>query len=287
MEINSINRVKDVLNSFGLSPNKAFGQNFLLDGNILSKIADSAQLTDKSKVLEIGPGMGALTDRLCARAGKVVCIEIDSGMLPVLDYTIKDRDNVEIIGGDVLDKRVRDEAVGKLDGEFTLVANLPYYITTPIIMAFLQGDYPVDSMVLMMQKEVAERMCASPGTKSYGLLTVCMEYYAQMESLFTVSPQCFYPAPKVDSLVIRIIKRNKPSIYVKDERLFFKVVKAGFAMRRKTLLNNLIRAFDMTKEDLLSVLESCGIRHSIRGERLTIEEYGRLSDEIFSKGIEY
>lgn len=286
MEINSINQIKDLLRRFGIAPNKAYGQNFLLDSNILAKIADSAELDKDTQVLEIGPGLGALTDKLCERAGRVVCIEIDGGMLPVLEHTLSDHANVDVINGDVLDDRVRRQAADALGGEFALVANLPYYITTPIIMAFLEGDYKVSSMVLMMQKEVAERMCAVPGTKSYGLLTICMDYYAKTQGLFTISPGCFYPQPKVDSLVVRIIKRKEPKISVKDEKLFFRVVKASFAMRRKTIINNLASAFMLPKPEIAVILDNCGIPPGVRGETLALEDYGRLADEFFKKVIE-
>ena len=286
MEINSLKQVKEIMDRFGIAPNKAFGQNFLLDKGILDKIANSAQLDKNTDVLEIGPGMGALTDRLCDRGKKVVCIEIDKGMLPILDYTLSDRDNAEIISGDVLDERVREEAVSKLDKPFNIVANLPYYITTPIIMTFLQGGYDLSSMTLMMQKEVAERICAKKGSKSYGILSVCMAYYADVEILFTIAPECFFPRPKVDSMLIRILKLNKPRISVKDEKLFFKVVRASFAMRRKTLINNLSVAFKLSKEELKSILIGCGIKENIRGECLSLEEYGKLADEIFNKTVE-
>ena len=286
MEINSLSQIKDIMERFNIAPNKGFGQNFLIDKGVLEKIADAAQIDKNTDVLEIGPGMGALTDRLCSRAKKVVCIEIDGGMLPVLDYTLCDHDNVEIINGDVLDKKVREAAVSRLDTPFSISANLPYYITTPIIMAFLEGGYNLSSMTLMMQKEVAERICADPGSKSYGILTVCMNYYADVKILFTISPECFYPRPKVESMLIRISKLEKPRINVKDENMFFKVVKASFAMRRKTLVNNLSGAFKMPKSEVCAVLESCGIPTDIRGERLTLEQYGILSDEIFSKTVE-
>lgn len=286
MEINSLKQVKEIMEKFGVAPNKGFGQNFLLDKGILDKIANAAELDKNTDVLEIGPGMGALTDRLAQRAKKTVCIEIDSGMLPVLDYTLSDRDNVEIVNGDVLDERIREEAVSKLDKPFKIAANLPYYITTPIIMTFLEGGYDLSSMTLMMQKEVAERICAKEGSKSYGILSVCIAYYADVQILFTIPPECFYPRPKVDSMLIRIIRLNKPRISVKDEKLFFKVVRASFAMRRKTLINNLSSAFGLSKEQLKEILNSCGIEPGIRGECLTLEQYGRLADEIFDKTVE-
>lgn len=286
MQLNSMNSIKEVMERFGIAPNKAFGQNFLLDKGMLDKIADAACLDKDTDVIEVGPGMGALTDRLCSRAKKVVSIEIDKGMLPVLEYTMSDHDNFEVVSGDVLEAGVMAQAVDKVDKPFAVAANLPYYITTPIIMAFLEGGYDISTMTLMMQKEVAERICAKAGTKSYGLLTICIAYYADVELLFTIPPECFYPRPKVDSMLIRLSKLKAPRIAVKDEKTFFRVVKASFAMRRKTLVNNLAAAFPLSKGEIGEILENCGLKATVRGETLTLEEYGRLSDEIFTKTIE-
>lgn len=286
MELNSLSHLKEVMERFGIAPNKGFGQNFLLDKGVLDRIANAACLDKSTDVLEIGPGMGALTDRLCTRARKVVSVEIDKGMLPVLEYTLNSHDNVEIISGDILDERIREKASAKLEKPFAVAANLPYYITTPIIMAFLEDGYDISAMTLMMQKEVAERICAEPSTKAYGILSICIAYYADVKLLFTIPPQCFYPRPKVDSMLIQILKLKKPRISVKSEEMFFKVVRASFAMRRKTLVNNLSAAFRLPKDELLQILERCSLDPKVRGESLTLSQYGMLSDEILTKTVE-
>lgn len=286
MELNSLSQLKEVMERFGIAPNKGFGQNFLLDKGVLDRIANASCLDKSTDVLEIGPGMGALTDRLCTRARKVVSVEIDKGMLPVLEYTLNDHNNVEIISGDILDERIREKASAKLEKPFAVAANLPYYITTPIIMAFLEGGYDISAMTLMMQKEVAERICAEPSTKAYGILSICIAYYADVKLLFTIPPQCFYPRPKVDSMLIQILKLKKPRISVKSEEMFFKVVRASFAMRRKTLVNNLSAAFRLPKDELLQILERCSLDPKVRGESLTLSQYGMLSDEILTKTVE-
>ncbi len=280
--------VKELLKEYGLSPNKKFGQNFLLDKNVLNNIARSAA-EDDNEVLEIGPGLGALTGALLPLCKKVVSVEIDNGMVEVLKSRLRDYDNFEIISGDILNEAVRNEALSKLNAPFTLCANLPYYITTPIIMCFLENDLDFESMVIMMQKEVARRICAKPGTKEYGILTLAIEYYAKSEILFEVSPNCFYPKPNVDSIVIKLKKRTEPLVTVSDTKLLFRCIKSGFAMRRKTIYNNLKSAFDLDKEVIEQILIDSEIEKSTRGETLNLQQYATLSEnfyKILSKSIE-
>ena len=289
MQLNSYTQIKEVMDKFNIAPNKKFGQNFLLDNNVLNKIANSCNLDKTKSVLEVGPGMGALTDRLCTRAKNVVSIEIDRGMIPVLNYTLGEYDNFDIVNGDVLDKNIREEAFSKLTKPFSVCANLPYYITTPIIMSFLEECNDVDTMVLMMQKEVAERICASPATKDYGILTLAIQYYADCELLFTVSPQSFYPKPNVTSIVIRLTKLDKPRVEVKDRDLLFKVIRSSFNMRRKTIINNLSSSFSLDKATISEILQKSNIDEKRRGETLSLDEFAVLSDnfyEILHKSID-
>ena len=289
MQLNSYTQIKEVMDKFNIAPNKKFGQNFLLDNNVLNKIANSCNLDKTKSVLEVGPGMGALTDRLCTRAKNVVSIEIDRGMIPVLNYTLGEYDNFDFVNGDVLDKNIREEAFSKLTKPFSVCANLPYYITTPIIMSFLEECNDVDTMVLMMQKEVAERICASPATKDYGILTLAIQYYADCELLFTVSPQSFYPKPNVTSIVIRLTKLDKPRVEVKDRDLLFKVIRSSFNMRRKTIINNLSSSFSLDKATISEILQKSNIDEKRRGETLSLDEFAVLSDnfyEILHKSID-
>lgn len=289
MQLNSYTQIKEVMDKFNIAPNKKFGQNFLLDNNVLNKIANSCNLDKTKSVLEVGPGMGALTDRLCTRAKNVVSIEIDRGMIPVLNYTLGEYDNFDIVNGDVLDKNIREEAFSKLTKPFSVCANLPYYITTPIIMSFLEECNDVDTMVLMMQKEVAERICAKPATKDYGILTLAIQYYADCELLFTVSPQSFYPKPNVTSIVIRLTKLDKPRVEVKDRDLLFKVIRSSFNMRRKTIINNLSSSFSLDKATISEILQKSNIDEKRRGETLSLDEFAVLSDnfyEILHKSID-
>ena len=272
--------VRDLLDCFGLAPHKQLGQNFLCDGNIIARIADAAALTKEDAVLEIGPGLGALTQQLALRAGKVVAVEIDSGLIPALEYTLSGLDNVKVIHGDFLrcDLSALHEELG--GGPFCVAANLPYYITTPIIMALLESGLPVKTMSFLIQKEVAERMAARPGTKSYGSLSIAVQYYTDAELVLRVPPACFVPAPAVDSVVIRLTVRP-PKIRVADTNAFFALTRAAFAMRRKTLANNIAAGgFGLSRAQAEAVIASAGLRPDVRGEAVSIEEFARLSDAI-------
>lgn len=272
--------LRELLDRFGLAPHKQLGQNFLCDGNVIARIADAANLTKEDAVLEIGPGLGALTQQLSLRAKKVVAVEIDSGLIPALACTLEGLDNVEVVHDDFLkcDLAALHEKLG--GGEFCVAANLPYYITTPIIMALLESGLPVRSMSFLIQKEVAERMAAKPGTKSYGSLSIAVQYYTDAELALRVPPSCFVPAPAVESVVIRLNVRP-PRVQVADESAFFALTRAAFAMRRKTLANNIAAGgFGLTRAQAEEALCAVGLRPDVRGEAVSIEEFARLSDWI-------
>ncbi|NBI30800.1 16S rRNA (adenine(1518)-N(6)/adenine(1519)-N(6))-dimethyltransferase RsmA [Chengkuizengella marina] len=275
---------KEIIKKYGFSFKKSLGQNFLIDQNILEKIVNAAELDQSKGALEIGPGIGALTQSLAHSAGKVTAIELDQRLIPILNDLLQPYDNVEVIHGDVLKldlnsifkEHFRDQT------EISVVANLPYYVTTPIIMALLEKQLPIENIVVMIQKEVAERMVASPGRKDYGSLSIAVQYYCEPEMVLTVPNTVFIPQPNVDSAVIRLKRRKKPIVQVEDSVFFFKVVQASFGQRRKTIINNLISNL-FTKDDkqkLISILQSCDIDPSRRGETLNIEEYARLSNVL-------
>lgn len=274
MQINSYSQIKDMLDRFHLAPNKKFGQNFLLDRNVLEKIAAFSP----DRVLEIGPGLGGLTHFLCRQAQRVVAVEIDAGMVQVLGETQGEHQNLTLLHGDFLNPAIQTQAQELLGKGYGVVANLPYYITTPILLKLIEQRVP--QMVLMMQKEVARRLGAAPGTKDYGSLSIAVQFYYEVEHLFDVHPGSFFPRPAVDSAVIRMVRRQTPAARVKNEALFFRVVRASFAMRRKTLLNNLSGGFGRDKEQLQTLLCELGIDPKRRGETLTMEEFARLTDGI-------
>lgn len=285
---------KDILKKYNIRLTKSLGQNFLTDDSITRHIADSADISRSDLVLEIGPGIGSMTAELAKRAGKVIAIEIDKHLMPALKENLSGFPNVEIINEDVLKldmaevvQRAKNSGMGETVLTKTkVVANLPYYITTPIIMKLLEEGPGIDGMVFMVQKEVAERMAAKPGGKDYGALSVAVQYYSSPEKLFTVPPHCFIPQPAVDSAVIRLNVLEKPPVELLDKDMFFKTVKAAFGQRRKTLLNALynsgIAALD--KEDLQNLMETVGIDPNKRGETLTIGQFAQLANEIFQKG---
>ncbi|BES66714.1 16S rRNA (adenine(1518)-N(6)/adenine(1519)-N(6)) -dimethyltransferase RsmA [Gottschalkiaceae bacterium SANA] len=273
--------MREVLGRHGFHFSKSLGQNFLIDGSVLDQIAEGAELTEKDVVLEVGPGIGVLTQVLCERAGRVVAVEIDRGLLPVLEETLEDYDNVEVVHGDILKLNLPQLFEEKLSGaQVKVVANLPYYITTPIIMNFFEQKLPVERIVVMVQKEVADRMQAVPSTKAYGTLSIAVQYYAEAKIVTTVSSNSFFPSPNVDSAVIALVRREKPAVDVKDEEMFFRVVKAGFAQRRKTLPNTLSSTMGIEKDLLRQALAAAEIDPKRRGESLSLEEFGRLADAI-------
>jgi 16S rRNA (adenine1518-N6/adenine1519-N6)-dimethyltransferase len=277
-------RTKEILKKYGFSFKKSLGQNFLIDLNILSKIVDSAELTKEKGAIEIGPGIGALTEQLARRAGKVVAIEIDQRLLPILADTLSPYPHAEVIHGDVLEmdliSLIREKF--KDQEKVSVVANLPYYVTSAILMKLLEERLPLENIVVMIQKEVAERIAAAPGSKAYGALSVLAQFYAEAELVTIVPHSVFIPQPNVDSAVLRLRIREKPAVEVASESMFYRVVKASFAQRRKTLANNLMNNLfgKDKKEEMLRVLEEAGIDPARRGETLSIEEFARLSNLI-------
>ena len=289
-DIATPNRTKEILQTYGLSAKKSLGQNFIIDTNILRNIVEAGSVTDRTTVIEVGPGIGALTEQLAKQAGKVIAFEIDDRLLPVLADTLSPYDNIEIIHEDILNVDLSAFFASHLEDaeEIVVVANLPYYITTPIILRFLESQLPIDRMVLMMQKEVASRLSAQPSTKAYGSLSIAVQYYMDAEVAFTVPKTVFMPQPNVDSAIIRLSRKETEGIDVKDEELFFTLTRSAFVQRRKTLWNNLQVAFGKEKEvkDKMSeALTSAGIDPKRRGEPLSIEEFGKLSNAFSRIGL--
>ncbi|ATP38605.1 16S rRNA (adenine(1518)-N(6)/adenine(1519)-N(6))-dimethyltransferase [Solibacillus sp. R5-41] len=276
-------RTKEILEKYGFSFKKSLGQNFLIDPNILRNIVSHANLTENSGAIEVGPGIGALTEHLAREAKKVVSFEIDQRLLPVLEDTLSPYDNVKIVHSDIL----KADVVNVIEQEFPgiedimVVANLPYYVTTPILMKLLNDRLPIRGFVVMMQKEVADRISAKPGTKAYGSLSIAIQYYMTAEVAMIVPKTVFMPQPNVDSAVIRLIKHDTPPVQVIDEDFLFEVSRASFAQRRKTILNNLQNGLmngKQNKQKIIEALEKAGIDPSRRGETLTIQEFGQLAD---------
>ena len=270
----------EVLQKYNFSFQKKFGQNFLIDTHVLDKIIQSANITEDDMVLEIGPGIGTMTQYLAQAAGKVIAVEIDKNLIPILEDTLSGYDNVRVINEDVL----------KLDLKklVKVVANLPYYITTPIIMGLFENEVPVESITVMVQKEVADRMQTGPGNKDYGALSLAVQYYADPYIVANVPPNCFMPRPKVGSAVIRLTCHQEKPVQVQDEKLMFNIIRASFNQRRKTLANGLKNAatLDFTKEEVEAAIDALGKGASVRGETLTLEEFARLSDLLspYKKG---
>lgn len=273
-------KTREILDKFGLAAKKRFGQNFLIDANVLEKIVRSAGITKEDTVLEIGPGIGTLTQYLCENAGKVICVEIDSSMIPVLEYTLSDYDNVSVINEDVLKVDINELLKENGIESIKVVANLPYYITTPIIMGLLEKDVPIESITVMIQKEVAERMQVGPGSKDYGALSLAVAFYSDAEVKMTVSPNCFIPRPNVDSSVIRLDKLKEPRVKVNNKEEMFRIIKGAFEQRRKTLVNALSHssAYKTDKSKIEEALVRMGKNVNIRGEELKLEEFALLSD---------
>lgn len=272
-----------VLKKYGFSFQKKFGQNFLVDSNILEKIIRSAGITKDDMVLEIGPGIGTMTQYLCEQAKKVVAVEIDKALIPILTDTLAEYDNVSVLNEDILKVDINNLVEKENEGKpIKVVANLPYYITTPIIMGLFESKVPIDSITIMVQKEVADRMQVGPGTKDYGALSLAVQYYAIPEVMMVVPPSCFMPKPNVDSSVIRLTKHKNPFVTVKDEKTMFKIIRASFNQRRKTLVNGLTNSPEITfdKETIIKAIENLGFSPTIRGEALTLFEFAKLSDEM-------
>ncbi len=280
INLTDIGYIRGLMKSFDKSFAKSLGQNFLINSNVLNEIVFSAGIDKDSYVLEIGPGIGTLTRVLADHAGKVVSVEIDDKLIPVLDYTLSDKDNVTVINKDILKTDIPQLINEHFEGKkVKLVANLPYYITTPIILELIKHRDLFTSITVMVQKEVAERMAAKEGSKDYGSLTVHVQYYTKPEIMFIVPPDDFVPAPKVSSAVIRLDILDKPSIIPQNEKNFFRVVRGAFALRRKTLVNSLASA-GFPKEKTLCALSELGIDINIRGEKLSLEQFANLSDKL-------
>ena len=279
MNLCDINQIKSLLARHGFRFSKSMGQNFLIADWVPREIAKASGAHPDTGVLEIGPGIGCLTQELAGRAGKVVSVELDKALLPILEETLAGRDNVEIVPGDILklDIRQMTRDMPWLSG-FAACANLPYNITTPAITALIEAQC-FFAITVMIQKEVAQRICAQPGTKDYGAFSVFCQYHTAPELLFEVPPDCFLPAPKVTSAVVRMVPRPVPA-EVDDPDHFFRVVKAAFALRRKTLLNSLAANLDRPREDILRALEACGVPPDTRGERLSIPQFAQLSKAL-------
>ena len=277
-------RTIEILNKYHIVFQKKFGQNFLIDTHVLEKIVAAAGITKDDMVLEIGPGIGTMTQYLCEAARKVVAVEIDRTLIPILENdTLSGYDNVRIINEDVLKVDIGALVEAENEGRpIKVVANLPYYITTPIIMGLLEKHVPVESITVMVQKEVAERMQAGPGSKDYGALSLAVQYYAEAYIAANVPPNCFMPRPNVGSAVIRLALYDTPRVQVRNETLMFALIRASFNQRRKTLLNGISNSAELTftKEQILNALSAMGLSETVRGETLTLEQFAKLADEL-------
>lgn len=272
---------KEIINKYSFAFQKKFGQNFLIDSNVLESIIRGAEITKDDFVLEIGPGIGTMTQYLCEAARQVVAVEIDKMLIPILEDTLSEYDNVEVINQDVLKVDIKSLAEEKNNGKpIKVVANLPYYITTPIIMGLFESGVPIDSITIMVQKEVADRMQTGPGSKDYGALSLAVQYYATAKVILNVSATCFMPRPNVDSAVIKLTRHKEPTVNVADEKLMFKIIRAYFNQRRKTLVNGLKNSPELSfsKEQIVKAIEKIGKPETIRGEALTLEEFAELAN---------
>ena len=290
MRIADYSVTKAVLERHGFTFKKSFGQNFLTDTNILQKIVDTAEIDDQVNVIEIGPGIGALTEFLAERAAQVMAFEIDHRLVPILADTLRDLDNVTVVNEDILkvDLAQHIQNFKNPDLPIKVVANLPYYITTPILMHLIESGIPFSEFVVMMQKEVADRISAKPNTKAYGSLSIAVQYYMTAKVAFIVPRTVFVPAPNVDSAILKMVRRPEPAVAVEDEKFFFKVSKASFIHRRKTLWNNLTGYFGKTdeiKDKLTKALDQAGLSPSVRGEALGLEEFASLADALKGQGL--
>ena len=281
--LGTLGGTKEILKKYGFVFQKKYGQNFLIDSHILEKIVKAAEIEDDDFVLEIGPGIGTMTQYLASAARKVVAVEIDRFLIPVLEDTLKEFPNVEVIQNDILKVDLGGLIQEKNQGKpIKVVANLPYYITTPILMELLEKKLPITSITVMVQKEVAQRMCMGPGTKEYGALSLAVQYFAQPCTAAQVPPNCFIPRPKVGSTVIQLKIYENPPVVVENERFMFQVIRASFNQRRKTLVNGLLNysGFSLEKEEILEALKVCGIPGNVRGESLSLEQFAQLANAL-------
>lgn len=283
---------KEIVKNFGIKMTKSLGQNFLNDATVVSEIVDCAEITKDDMVIEVGPGVGSMTTELGERAGKVVAVEIDKHLLEALKFTLAPYPNVTVVNNDILETDIKaliNEYGNKEDGtkfeNVKAVANLPYYITTPIVMKFLEDNPGIKSMVFMVQKEVAERMVAKPGKKDYGALSIAVQFYSKARIMMEVPPHCFIPQPEVYSSIVRLDIYQKPEYDVKNKKIFFKLVKAAFEQRRKTLTNAIFNTsgFQLSKEELGEIFASIGLDEKVRGEALSIPQFVTLSNEIATR----
>lgn len=272
----------EILQKYNFMFQKRFGQNFLIDTRVLERIIAASEITKDDMVLEVGPGIGTMTQYLCESAGKVIAVEIDKNLIPILENdTLKDYDNVRVINEDILkldiNKLVEEENGGK---PIKVVANLPYYITTPIIMGLFESHVPIESITIMVQKEVADRMQVGPGTKDYGALSLAVQYYAKPEIIANVPPNCFMPRPNVGSAVIKLTRHEEVPVQVKDEKLMFRLIRAAFNQRRKTLQNSINNSpeLSLSKEQVVNALDTMGLSQTIRGEALSLEQFAELAN---------
>ena len=284
MKLTDLNAIRSLLKEFDAVPDKRYGQNFLISERVVTNIADGCGASPDDGVLEIGPGIGVLTEKLCERYKKVVSVEIDRKMISILGKTMADFDNFTLINEDVLKVDLNKLLVEHFSGmKVTVCANLPYYITSPIIMYLLESEAPIENVTVMIQKEVADRITAKPGTEAYGSITPVIKYYAEAERLFTVPAGCFYPAPKVDSAVVRMRLRRDPEAEPKDRDLMFDLIKYAFLQRRKTLINALSSDKRFEKQAVSDAVCACGFDERIRGEALSLCDFRRLSDALSSQ----
>lgn len=287
-DIATPSRTKEILQKHGFSLKKSLGQNFIVEPNILANIVKAAGLDENTNVIEVGPGIGALTEYVARSSKQVVAFEIDDRLIPVLEDTLSPYDNIRVVHQDVLKAHLKEELAETidLDERLMVVANLPYYITTPIIMHFLESQLRIDGLVIMMQKEVADRITAAPGSKAYGSLSIAIQYYMEAEIAFIVPKTVFVPQPNVDSAILKLTRRDTPLAEVKNEELFFKLVRTAFVQRRKTIWNNLLIRYgktDEVKAELTKGLEAAGIDPKRRGETISIVEFGKLADALDEK----
>ena len=288
-DIATPSRTRGILEKYGLSAKKSLGQNFIIDTNILRNIVKTASVDKNTTVIEVGPGIGALTEQIAKEAKEVFAFEIDDRLLSVLDDTLSPYDNVTIFHQDILEvdfEQFKEKYLVDTT-RLVVIANLPYYITTPIIMHLIESSLPVEEMVLMMQKEVASRLEAKPSTKAYGSLSIAIQYYMDVEVAFTVPRTVFMPQPNIDSAIIRLKTREEPPMPIKNEELFFKIVRASFVQRRKTIWNNLKKALNnkSKEEELKKAFQEAKIDSSRRGESLAIDEFGRLADALVTNDL--
>lgn len=290
MKLYSPATIKDIRERYGLRLTKSLGQNFLTDKNIIDNIIEASNIGENDLVIEIGPGIGVITKEAAAKAGSVIAVEIDKNLIPILQETLADETNVKIINRDIL----KTDLTAVIEEEkknfpqmesVRIIGNLPYYITTPIIMKLLEDGVPADSITVMMQKEVADRIKAAPGNKERGALSVAVQYYCQVVKVTDVPKEVFVPAPKVDSTVLRLDIRKEKPVELKDDKLFFKAVKSGFAQRRKTLLNSLASGTGLGKDKIGQILEEAGIDPGRRAETLDIDEFAKIANGMFEMNL--